>query len=146
MSSTRRTWASVPATSRFREHILRAPAPFRVAHEPVAENVLLADNGEVRRLETLFERDDGERQRAGASRRRLMERGDELQGLEAVFGEHMAQALARAVGPAGDDDGKSAFAQCADMGDRGVENVGVLVLALGREIASNATAAVDEVS
>ena len=45
-------------SARFRQHILCATLAFGVAHEPVAENVLLADDGETGRLEALFERYD----------------------------------------------------------------------------------------
>src|ERR1700691_401391 len=66
------TRMSSPAISRTRflsralrrQHVLgAAPAP-RMADQSVAEKVLLADDGEVGRLEPLFERDNGERQRA----------------------------------------------------------------------------------
>ena len=93
-------------------------------------------NGEVRRLEPLFERDDRERQRARARGLRLMVGRDELERFQPVLGEHMAEALARAVAPAGDDHVQAPLAQRADMGDRGVEDIGVLVLPLGGEIAS----------
>ena len=47
--------------ARLRQHVLgAAPAP-RLADQSVAEDVLLADDGEVGRLEPLFERDHGER-------------------------------------------------------------------------------------
>ena len=65
--------------ARFGQHVLRAPPALRLAHEPVAENVLLAEKREVRRFEPLFERDDSERQRARARRRRLMIGGDEFE-------------------------------------------------------------------
>ena len=52
--------------ARFRQHVLGAAPALRLTHQPVAENVLLADDGEVRRLEPLLERDHRERQRAGA--------------------------------------------------------------------------------
>ena len=94
-------------------------------------------------FEPLLERDDRERQRARARGLRLMIGRDELERLEAVLGEHMAQALARAVAPAGDDHVQPASAQRLDMRDRGVEHVGVLVLPLGREIAPDPAAAVE---
>ena len=50
--------------ARFGQHVLRAPPALRLPDEAVAENVLLADDGEIGRLEALLERDDGERQRA----------------------------------------------------------------------------------
>ena len=132
--------------ARFRQHVLGAAPALRLADQPVAENVLLADDGEVRRLEPLFERDHGERQRAGARGLRLMVGRDEFERLQAVLGEHVAQPLARAVAPAGDDDVQAARAQRLHMGDRGVEHVGALVLPLGGEIAPDVAAAIDDVN
>ena len=65
--------------------------------------------------------------------------------LEAVFGEHMTQPLARAVAPACDNDLEPALAQSPDMGGRRVEYVGVLLLPLGGEIASHPPPAIDGV-
>ncbi len=89
--------------ARFRQHVLGAAPALRLADQPVAENVLLADNGEVRRLEPLFERDHRERQRARTRGPGLVVGRDELERFEPVLGQHMAQPLARAVAPAGDD-------------------------------------------
>ena len=63
-----------------------------------------------------------------------------------MLGEHVAQALARAVAPAGDDDVQTARAQRLHMRDRGVEHVGALVLPLGGEVASGMAAAIDGVN
>ena len=90
--------------ARLGQHVLRAALALRLADQPVAQNVLLADDGEIRRLEALLERDHRERQRAGARRFRLVVGGDEFERFQAMLGEHVAQALARAVAPAGDDD------------------------------------------
>ena len=54
--------------ARLRQHVLRAAPALRLADEAVAENVLLADDREVRRLEPLLERDHRERQRARRAR------------------------------------------------------------------------------
>ena len=48
--------------ARFGENVLGAASALRLPYETIAENVLLADDGEVRRFEPLFERDDSERQ------------------------------------------------------------------------------------
>ena len=62
-----------------------------------------------------------------------------------MLGEHVAQALARAVAPAGDDDVQAARTQRLHMGDRGVEHVGAFVVPLGGEVAPRVTAAIDGV-
>ena len=63
-----------------------------------------------------------------------------------MLGEHVAEAFARAVAPAGDDDVQAPRAQRPRMRDRGVEHIGVLALPLGREIAAGPSAAVDGVA
>ena len=131
--------------ARLGQHVVGAAAPLRLADQPVAENVLLADNGEVRRLEALFERDHRERQRAGSSGLRLVVGRDELERFEPVLRQHMAQPLARAVAPAGDDRIEPPLAQSLDVRDRRVEHIGVLVLPLGGKIAPDPAAAVDDI-
>ena len=129
----------------FREHVLGAALALLLADEAVAENILLADDGEIVRLEAVLHRDDRERQRAGARAFGLRVGGDQLLRFHPVLGEHMAQALARAVAPAGDDDAKAVVAQSADVPDRRVEHVDVFVQTLGGEIASDPAAAIDHV-
>ncbi len=58
--------------ARLRQHVLRASPALRLPDKTVAENVLLADDCDVGRLETLLEGDDRERQRARTRRLRLM--------------------------------------------------------------------------
>ena len=125
------------------EHILRAPFPPALPHQPIAENVLLADDGEIGGLEAMLERDHRERQRAGAHPLRLRPGGDELDRFQAVLGEHVAEPLARAVAPARDDDPEPALAQRPDVRGRRLEHVDVLVLPLGSEVAPDPAAAVE---
>ena len=129
--------------ARFGQNVLRAALALRLSDEPVAENILFADDRQIGRFEALFEADDRERQRARAGGLRLMIGRDELDRLEAVLGEHMAQPLARAVAPAGDDHVQPASAQILDVRDGGVEHVGALVLPLGSEIAPDPSAAIE---
>src|SRR5580692_4839703 len=85
--------------ARFCQNVLRAPLALRLTDKPIAENVLLADDGEVRRFEPLFERDDGKRQRARTSSVGLMIGRNELERLEPMLGQHVAEPLARAIAP-----------------------------------------------
>ena len=128
------------------EHILRAPLPPALPHQPIAENVLLADDGEIGGLEAMLERDHRERQRAGAHPLRLRPGGDELDRFQAVLGEHVAEPLARAVAPARDDDPEPAPAQRPDVRGRRLEHVDVLVLPLGSEVAPDPAAAVESLA
>ena len=72
--------------ARFGENVLGAASALRLPYEAIAENVLLADDGEVWRFEPLFKRDDGERQRARARRRRLTIGRYELERFEPMLG------------------------------------------------------------
>src|SRR5580704_16208129 len=132
--------------ARLGENVLGAAPALRLPHETIAENVLLADDGEVRRFESLFERDDSERQGASACCRRLMIGRYELEWFEAMLGQHVTQPLARTVAPAGDDDVQAPLAHRPHMRDRGVEHIGALVQPLGSKIASHPTAALDDVA
>src|SRR6185437_8373987 len=109
--------------ARFGENVLGAPAALRLPYETVAENVLLAENREVRRFEPLFQRDDSERQRASARCRRLMIGRYELECLEAMLGQHVAEPLTRTVAPARNDHVQAPLAQRPHMRDRGVEHI-----------------------
>src|ERR1700691_5454692 len=119
--------------TRFGENVLGAAPALRLPYETIAENVLLANDGEVRRFEPLFERDDSERQRASARCRRLMIGRYELEWFEAMLGQNVTQPLARTVAPAGDDHVQAPLAQRPHMRDRGVEHIGALVLPFGGE-------------
>src|ERR1700733_10280671 len=132
--------------ARFSENVLGAAPALRLPYETIAEYVLLADDGEIRRFESLFERDDGERQRSCARCRRLMIGRYELEWFEAMLGQHVTQPLARTVAPAGDDDVQAPLAQRPHMRDRRVKHVGALVQPLGSKIASHPTAAIDDVA
>ena len=135
-----------PTARRLGQHVLRAPLALRLAHQPVAENVLLADDREVRRLEAVFERDDRERQRAGARRLRLRVGGDEFQRFQAMLGEHMAEPFARAVAPAGDDRRSGRARASARICATAASNtLAFSFWPLGREIAPDPPAAVDDV-
>src|SRR5580658_1232912 len=132
--------------TRFSENVLGAAPALRLPYETIAENVLLANDGEVRRFEPLFERDDSERQRASARCRRLMIGRYELEWFEAMLGQHVTQPLARTVAPAGDDHIQAPLAQRPHMRDRAVEHIGALVLPFGSKIAPCSSAAIDDVA
>src|SRR6185437_373266 len=65
---------------------------------------------------------------------------------EPVLGQYVAEPLARAVAPTGDDHVQPPLAQGPHMRDSGVEHVGGLVLPFGSEIAACPAAAIDGVA
>ena len=73
-----------------------ALALLAAADEPVAEHVLLGEDGDVRRGEAVVERQDHQR-RLGLAAERLLPAVGQLLRLEAMVFEQAAQALARAA-------------------------------------------------
>ena len=113
-------------------------------HEAVAEDVLLADDGEVGGLEALLEPQHGERRGIGGQRGRLTEVLDLVGIGEMVLAQQRQQPLARAWRERGDDDPLALGLQRAHMLGRRIEHVGALPGALEREVASHpATEGVD---
>ena len=113
------------------------------AHQAVAEHVLVADDGEVGRLEARFERQHGEP--GGGLRQRLQvgERLDLLQRGQAVVDQHLAEAVARALAPGGEHHLAAGLLQRRDVRDERVEDVDVAGGALGGEGAPCPAAHVD---
>ncbi len=125
---------------RLGQHVDGAALLAARAHQPIAENVLLADDGDLRRLETLLEAEHADGGRVAGQRQRLGVGFHALHVLEAVVAEQRGQALARAGRPRRDDDAARLALQAADMPDDGVEHVDVALLALGGEGATAAAA------
>src|SRR5512145_816400 len=88
----------------FREEILRAPDAAAGTHHAVADDVLLADDREVRTLEPVFESQDREPNGALMQGLGFSDVGDALERADAVIGENAAHAIGGALAPAGDDD------------------------------------------
>ena len=65
----------------------------RAAHQPVAENVLLADDGEARRLEAGLERQHGEARGRLRRRQHLLPRVDAKRVADAVLGKKRGKPL-----------------------------------------------------
>ena len=72
---------------RFGQHVRRASCLAPRPHETIAEDVLLADDGEFRRLEALLQTKHGEASHARRQRQRLGEALDLHDGLQAVIGQ-----------------------------------------------------------
>ena len=130
----------------FREHVLGAALALLLAHQAIAENVLLADDGEIVRLEAVLQRDDRERQRAGARASWLARRRRPAPAISArvrrargsgARASRRSSRRRRREGPLS--------RKAPDVSDRRVEDVDVFVEALGGEIASDPAAAIDDV-
>ncbi len=110
------------------QEVLGPARPARLADQPVAEHVLLGDDRDARRLEAALETPDGEVD----ARLHLLPAGDRPRARKPVIGQQSGDALARALGIRGDDDGAVLGAGAAVL-DQRLEDVHALLLALGRE-------------
>ena len=115
------------------------------AHQTVAEDVLLADEGERRRCRSRIR---GRARRAPSCRGRASAASGQsatgFQPRQAMIDQNLAHAVARALAPAGDDDALACLDGRRDMVDDRVEDVDVAGRALGREAARGAPAHVDD--
>ena len=118
------------------QQILCALVLLAPAHQPVAQNILLADNSEAFRLEAMLYAEHGQRDGAFAKRQRAGQAGDERRQGQPVLGEHMAKPLARALRPRRDDDALALRRQRLDVVGGGLKHVDLGLIALGREVAS----------
>ena len=110
-----------------------ALAALAAADEPVAEHVLLGEQGDVAAGEAVIELDHRERDRPAGAQRLLP--GLDLDDLgQAMIGEQALEPLARAVRIAGEHHLALGAAQVGDMGDDRLVDVGAL-RPLRREIA-----------
>ena len=130
--------------ARLQQEILCALGFAALVDEPIAQNVLLADDGEARRLEALLQPHHRQRRDALGQAQRVGERVDALALLQTMFAQHRGQALARTIRPASDDHPLAALFELAHMGDGGLENILCFVRALGRETAARNGAAIND--
>ena len=125
------------------EEVLCAFGVLALADEPVAEDILLGDDGDVAGLETLLQAEDGERRLFAFVVQRVRQRRDVERRGEPMIGEHAGETFARPVRPCGEDDVLAAGLQLADVLGCGLEDVAALVGAFGREVAPGASADID---
>ena len=117
-----------------------APRP----HQPVAQNVLLADDRELGGLEAGLEPEHREPHFGLRPPQRIRKIGHVDEVDEPVVGEHVAHALARALAPQCDQDALAVRLQRADVGGDGVVQIAVGLGAFGGEIASLPRADLDD--
>ena len=127
------------------DEILRAARGAARPHQPVAKDVLLADDRRVFGLETGIDAEHSERDRGLGQRHSLRPRRHRAEIVQFVVGEHVAHALARAVAPQRDRDALAGALQAQHVPGDGFEYVGVGLGALGGEIASLPRAGVDHI-
>ena len=131
---------------RLGDELIDVAAAARRAREPVAENVLLAEQQQVVGGEALFERQQGEAD--GALRRKLRERGgvgDAAQFGDAVLAQHGGEPVGRAFAIGGDRGAAAGFLLGGEIVAHRVEQVDAGVGALGGEIFRRAGAGVEGV-
>ncbi len=126
----------------FGQEVLGFPAFFRAADQAFAQHVLFGNDRQPLRRETVFQRPDGEVKPALALGH-VAHVADRRRAVDLLVVEKPLQAFARALGIGGDDDlafrlsGVNMIRQCT-------EEVDVLKLALGREVAPDAAARIQD--
>ncbi len=127
------------------DEVIELAACLARPHQAVAEDVLLADDGEFVGLETAFHADD--RQHGLVARRRLHRAPgvDAGEVGELVIPQHAAHAVARAFAPQRDHHLLALRLQRQHMRHHGLEHVDRRVGALGREVAALPRAGVEHV-
>src|SRR6266446_10683865 len=129
----------------FGDEVVELAARLAWPHQPVAEDILFADDGDIVGLETGFHADY--RQHGLVARRGL----HRAPGVDAghigqlVIPQHAVHAVARALAPQRDHHLLAASLQCPDMCDHGFEHVDGSVSALRREIASLSGPGIDHI-
>jgi hypothetical protein len=121
------------------EEVLLPPPSLRSADEAVAEDVLLGDHREPRRLEARLEFEHGDMK---AVRLHVRDAGDLGDAGEALVLQQARHALAGTGRVGRDDDGGTAPALLDVTGERS-EEIGAVGLPLGREAPPRAPARVD---
>ena len=106
---------------RFAEELFGATALLGRTHQPVTQDVLLADHRHARGAEPVFEAERGERR---LGRRQFVGPGPALDrdqfALEPMLLQHPAQAFGRTRAPSRHDHAPAGSDFRADMGDGGV--------------------------
>ena len=114
-----------------------------LAHETVAQNILFGDDDEIAGLKALLHASHRQRDFSGRNAQRLRQRRDRLCALQPMLAQNGADAVARAVRPARDDDAALVRLRGAHMCDDGIEHIDVFIRPLRREIAPDMAAAIE---
>ena len=128
-----------------RDEIVELAARPARPHQPVAENVLLADDGDLVSLEAGLHADHGQHGFVAWRRLHGAPGVDAGQVEQLVIPQHAAHAVARAFAPQRDHHLLALGLQRADMRDHRFEHVDGAIGALRREIASLPRAGIDHV-
>ena len=105
-------------------------------HEPIAQNILLADNGDAGRLEASLERQHRHGHCVLGGCNRVRKDLDAHRAVHTMLGQKRGEPFARARAPAGHDDDLLRRNQCLGMGHDSVEDIGAFGLPFRRERSS----------
>ena len=96
-----------------------------LAHEPVTENVLLADKGYILEFETVFDAEDAQCSRLGRKLVRVPECADLLYRTKTVIAQDLTKTVPGPLGPARNDRSLACALKLTHMCCQGVEYVDV---------------------
>ena len=131
---------------RFGNEIVGAPHGAARPHQPVAENILLADNRRFVGLEAGFDAEHRQRHGVLGQAERLRPGADRRQIVQFVIGEHVAHALARALAPQCDRHPLARRLPRQHVFAHRLEHIGARLGALGCEVVAGARVDIDNVS
>ena len=120
------------------DEIFRALGLPARTHQALAQNILLADQRDVGGLETGFDAEHGERHLVARQRQRLLPRRDGGEIDQAVLGQHVRHALARAVAPQRDHRALAGGLQRVHVFGHRLQHILVGLAAFGGEIVAGA--------
>ncbi len=120
----------------FLQEVLCAPGTAARRHHAVAQNVLLGDNGEIRRLETALQPHDADADGVAVQQLCFRKVFDNAHRWQAVIGEHAAEALGGTFAPRRQQHALVLRLQLLHMRRGGFENVDAALRALRREVAA----------
>ena len=128
-----------------RDEILGALRSPSRPHQSVTEDVLLGNDRQIPGLKAGFESPSTARATSELAAPAPPPTRDRQKVVEAVIGEDVAQALARALAPERNDDALARDLACLNMRAHGIEDVAFLLGAFGSEVASRAGAGVNQI-
>ena len=128
---------------RLGDEILRALGGAARPHQTITQDVLLADDRGVGRLETGFQAQHDKRDLRLGQCKGLGPRCNAGKIGEAMVRQHVTHALAGAFAPQRDGDALTGALQRLNVLDHGIEHIGVLLGTLGGKVAAGPRADID---
>ena len=96
-------------------------------HQTLTENILLANDSQIRQLEPGLQRKDSQADLCACQTPRKCQRSDRLEAFQTMVSHHPAKTFTRALSPCGKDDTFAGGLKLTHMGHGCIENVDVFI-------------------